>query len=78
MPFRSSETALFPSDSPAKIVQHVIDALDGELPQDSESVSDADLDKNLSPVFALLSSFYEAAPDTVKGALKERILPSEE
>ena len=78
LPFDSSQSDLFPKDSPTKVVQHVINTLDRSLPEDTESISDTSLDENLSPVISLLSSFYQVAPDSVQASMKQSLLPTEE
>lgn len=77
LPVASSESILFPPNSPAEVVEHIIDIIDKSVPQDTESIMDTYLDENLSPVFALLSNIYEVAPDSVKDTMKERLLPAE-
>jgi hypothetical protein len=77
LPLASSQSIFFPESSPTKIVQLIIDTIDRTIPPDTESIADTSLDEGLSPVFALLSSLYEIAPDIVKDLMKQQLLPTE-
>jgi hypothetical protein len=77
LPLAASQSDLFPSDAPTRVVQHIIDALDRTIPKDTEAISDTSIDENLSPVFALLSNIYDAAPTKIKTFIKDQILPTE-
>lgn len=78
LPLAHSQSVLFPSDYPTKIVQRIIDIVDRTIPEDTEGISNTSLDEDLSPFFALLSSIYEVAPSPVRDLMLQELLPTEE
>jgi hypothetical protein len=81
LPLDGAQSDLFPKELPTKVVQHIIDTLDRSVPQDTESVSDTNLDESLSPVITLLSSIYQVAldpADPVKNFMRQSLLPTDE
>ena len=68
---------LFPEQSPTKVVQQLVEILDKQIPEDTESINDATMDENLSPVVTFLNSIQEVSPDGIKAYLKASLLPSE-
>ena len=77
LPLANSESDLFPSSEPAKIVQRLVDILDRSVPQDTDAIQDKTLDEHLSPVVGLLNNILEVALESAKEFMKESILPSE-
>jgi Guanine nucleotide exchange factor synembryn len=73
----STKPQLFPESSPTKLVAKLIEILDNQIPDDTESVTDGTLNANLSPVVAFLTNLQEVSPDQVKSYLKSALLPSE-
>jgi hypothetical protein len=73
----SMKPQLFPESSPTKLVAKLVEILDKQIPDDTESITDVTLDANLAPVVALLTSLQDVSPDQVKTYLKPALLPSE-
>jgi hypothetical protein len=59
------------------LVRKLIEILDKQIPEDTESIHDSILDENLSPVVTFLINLHEVFPDQVKSYLKTALLPSE-
>jgi hypothetical protein len=73
----STKPQLFPESSPTKLVAKLIEILDKQIPEDTESITDGTLDANLAPVVAFLTIIQDVSPDQIKTYLKTALLPSE-
>jgi hypothetical protein len=73
----STRPQLFPESSPTKLVAKLIEILDRQIPEDTESITDGTLNANLAPVVALLTNIQEVSADQIKTYLKTALLPSE-
>jgi len=78
LPLVPSQPDFFPREYPTQVVTLIINRIDNTIPEDTESIADNTLDEDLSPVFALLSNIYDAAPETIQNTIKLRLLPTEE
>ena len=77
LPLSLSNEVIFPADNNKEVVERVITVIDNTIPIDTEIISDSLLDENLSPVFALLCTIHNIAPEEVKEFMKAQLLPSE-
>ena len=71
------QSQLFPEHSPTEVVRQLVEILDKQIPEDTESINDPTLNENLSPVVTFLSNVHEVSPDGVTTYLKTSLLPAE-
>lgn len=66
-------SAVFPSDSPAVNVTHLITILDSSI----RAYPASELDTTISPLLTLLRRIYELAPADVRTVMQSKLLPSD-